>query len=395
MASLSERSDKKRYEKAKKQQQKFRIAAVVFGILLLVTAIVILVNSQINRNYKKYKVLHSIERADSNTVQYKSYNGKILKYSRDGASAMNSKGEIIWNGSYDFKNPVAVTCENYVAIADIGGKEIYVYNGNDSGTRVEVLLPIVQVALANQGVIAVVLEDDTSTLVHLYDPYNTSEPLRVKIPTNTDTDGFPIDIALSKDGQKLVTSYINISSGVIESSLNFYNFDKVGQNNVDRIVGSRPYDKIIVPKIEFLNNNVICAYTENGFSIYSMKQIPQDIFSQTFEEKIKSVCSYGNYIGIILENSVGETGKNQIIIYNLKGKKVLEKEIEYEYDTVTMAEDEVIFSTNTTCNILRFNGTEKFHYSFEQNIEYFMPIMNTEKYFMINDTEIQEIRLAQ
>ena len=480
MESLSERNERKRYEEAKKKQRRNRIIAAIMVVLLAAGVVVYAIDSQINRNYNGYQVEKKFDRKDSNTVKYINYNGRILKYSRDGISELDDSGKVIWTSSYDMKNPFVAYCGNYVAVADIAGKEIYIYNRTNSTDikKIEVVLPIVKIDIAEQGVVAVVLEDTVSNQINIYDPYNISEQLLVSIPTNVETDGFPVDISISNDGERLVTDFINISNGQAQTSINFYNFDEVGKNNINRIVGARDFEQTIVTKTTFLNNETVCAYTENGFSLYSMKEVPKDIYEETFDKAIKSIFSNEEYVGIVLDNNknienynnttntnktktteediektedVVETNDSKeaentkkteekakdttetkadkesatennikkasdvektkteqetkekdntkqeqytLKIYNLKGKKVLDTNIDYKYDMVAMGKDEVIFYSNLECHILRVNGTEKFHYTFDNNIEYFLGSLSKERYYVVDNKEISKIKLT-
>ena len=169
MEGLSERNERKRYEEAKKKQRRNRIIAAIIAVLLAAGVVVCAVDSQINRNYNSYQVEKKFERKDSNTVRYISYDGRILKYSRDGISELDDSGQVVWTSTYDMKNPTAAYCGNYVAVADIGGKEICIYNRTNSTDikKIEVVLPIVKIDIAEQGVVAAVLEDTDSTQINI------------------------------------------------------------------------------------------------------------------------------------------------------------------------------------------------------------------------------------
>jgi hypothetical protein len=90
------------------------------------------------------------------------YNGNILKYSRSGISEIDNEGKSLWNGGYEMKQPQVDTCGDYVLVADVTGKQFYVYNGEDEGTSIETSLPIVSAKVARQGVVAVLLQDTDS-----------------------------------------------------------------------------------------------------------------------------------------------------------------------------------------------------------------------------------------
>ena len=47
----------------------------------------------------------------------------------------------------------------------------------------------------------------------------------------------------------------------------FYNFGDVGQNEDDRIVSGYKYEGVVVPQIQYLDNNRSVALKDNGFTL--------------------------------------------------------------------------------------------------------------------------------
>lgn len=307
---------------------------------------------------------------------------------------ITSDGSVLFNGSYELHNPSADVCGDYAAIADIGGKEIYVYNGKDSGTKVEVALPIVQVHVANQGMIAVLLEDKESNVIQLIDPYSTSKDMILNSRTVIQKHGFPIDIDISEDGTKMVTSYMSIQNGIIQSKVTFYNFREVGQNEVSRIVGMQDYGDEIIGKVEFVNNDTVCIFGEKTYSIFAMKEKPELIEKKEHAKEVRSIFFNEEYMGFVLENQEGDK-KYQVVAYNLTGNKVLDQNVNYKYDTVKLYEDEIIFLSGLECNILKINGVEKLQCAFDQNVSYVIPGSSYNKYFLITDKSINIVKLTE
>lgn len=127
---------------------------------------------------------------------------------------------------------------------------------------------------------------------------------------------------------------------------------------------------------------------ENGFLLYSMKQKQEEIAKITFEETIKSVMTSEKYIGVILEEYSG-ADKYRILIYNLKGKKVLEQDLNFDYDTVQLTNTDIIFSSELYCHIIRLNGKKKFEMIFDQPISAILPCDGNRKYYFISDYSIR------
>ncbi len=48
---------------------------------------------------------------------YKSFGNNVLKYTRDGASYIDNRGENVWTESYEMKTPVVAVNGDYAAIA--------------------------------------------------------------------------------------------------------------------------------------------------------------------------------------------------------------------------------------------------------------------------------------
>lgn len=395
MAKLIQRNNDDRFEREQRKRKAIRNITVCLCSIAIIGMIAYGVNAYIHKTFNNYKVIKTVQREDSNTVKYKSHGNKVVKYSRDGASCFDSSGQIVWNGSYDFKNPSIDTCGDYVAIADIGGTEAIVYNGSNSGISVHTTLPIVQVQVANQGVIALLLEDKDSNVINIYVPVTTGMDLRVTVPTNVQTDGFPIDFAISDDGQRLVTSYMQLNNGVMENKVSFHNFGVVGQSMSNKLAGLRSFGQDIIAKVDFLNNRTVCAYGQNEFTLFKFDEKPTDIKTTiTFDHTIKSTFSNSSYVGFVLEN-FEESSKYIVQVYNLSGNKVLEKGINFDYNTVFLSGKEIVFYKELECYILKLNGELKFQYNFDKNIEYIMPINNYDKYLLIDSINFEYIKLTE
>lgn len=378
-----------------KKRTKLIIGAV--AVLAVVTIAAVMLSRGKSAGYTGIEVISSSQRQDSNTVQYIQYGTNVIKYSRDGASALKPDGTVIWNGSYDMKNPAADVCGEYAAVADIGGKEVYVYNGSDSGTLVETLYPILQMKVASQGVVAVLMEDTDSNIISLYNPYDSANPVIYDVPTNVSTDGFPVSIAISPDGKKLATNYVNVNNGVVESRLTFYNFDEYGKNIIDHIVSGKEYGQELIGKIEYISNDTACVFTEHGFSVFKGTQIPEEQYSVTLEEEIRSVAVGPDYVGLITGNKDAEKdGRYRIRLYSLGSEKtILDTATSFEYETVQANGDELIFMAGSECRIINRRGKEVFSYQFESAVANLYGLEQKNRYLLITDTGLEVIRLTK
>lgn len=384
--------DQRAIHKSNKKKRRHRIFLVVF---FLVSLIVIAITTYLldYKYYEDIKVITTREKLDTNTVQYIKYGKKLLRYSRDGASIIDSKGDMLWNGTYDMKEPKADISGEYIVIGDIGNKTFYVYDESGKYEKIETTLPIIQIKVARQGVVLALLQDKQANKITIYNPYSNSNKILVDFKTSV-KDGYPIDVDISEDGTKIVTSYLSVNNGVADNTVTFYNFSDVGDSVVDRIVGAFLYKQELVPQVKFLNNDMICAFGEKSFTLYSMKEKPKEIYKEEFGEEIQSIFSDENHVGFVFK-SLEEADKNQVKVYNLKGKNVLTEVVGYEFNQVDIYGDDIVFHSDLESNILRLNGTEKFYKTYDRNIQYLIPVNKWNQYYLIDDMNIYKIRLGK
>lgn len=378
------------YNERKKRYRRRRV--MIFAMIMLVAAGlggIYLVNLY-SRTYESYHMINSVPNTEENLAGYLEYGGEVVRYSKDGAVAVDSKGNLLWNGSYEMQDPIADVCKKYIAVADRGGRQVRIYNEEGEAGSFSTLYDITKIQVASQGVTAVLMEEEELIYIQLFD--KEGKNLVEKI-IHVSKDGFPMDIAISEDGKKLATVFLSVNKGQLDSWIVFYNFDEVGQNLVDNLAGAFNYKDIIIPKITFLNNDMVCAFKENGLIIYDMPEIPEFIKEETVEQKIKSVLHNSKYTGLVLEGE--ETDASRLILYDLEGKKVLDKKLDFDYDVIFLSGEEIILHDNITCLILKANGKEKFRGTFTTNISAIYPANYLDRYILVTAGEISDIQLLE
>lgn len=372
-------------------KQKTAIIIIIGMVLVLILGTFAFYQIQ-NRRYTGYQVIRTVKRQDSDSARYISYGSGMLRYSKDGATAIDNAGNLLWDGPYEMKDPIVDICDKYVAVSDRGYKTVQIYDGDGGISTVNVNYPIIKTEVANQGVIAVLMDGTDANYIELYSKDSKDGDPLVAIRTIDEESGYPIDITLSEDGTKLVTSYIAMNNGAIQNKVTCYNFDEVGQNKTWRIVGAYDYGKTLVPNVQFINNNTFCAFGDNKFSIYSMKQIPELVKEEKISSQIKSVFFSEKYIGYVL-NSKDKEDKYEVLLYNLSGKKVLDKKMNFDYNNISLSGDEIIFYSDLYWVIWRVNGKEKLNYTFSNAISYVLPVNNMDKYIIVDSDKLNEVKL--
>ena len=378
------RSLEQSIERHKKRK---RIQLIIACAVVIVVALSIAIYKK-NVSYNQFKVVKSLDTDDGNGNQYVAFSNFFVKYGLDGISYVNGK-ETVWSQAYEMSNPIVDVCGKYVAVADKGGNTIYVFDEQSGRGQINTTYPIVSIEIANQGVVAALLEEDNANYIEAYDKEGT---LLISHKTLLNGNGYPLSFSLSEDGTKMVVSYVCINSGVVESKILFFNFGGVGQNEVDRVVGGVNYKSTVIPTVKFLQNNVAIAVGDNILSIYKMREKPVAQEEIKIKQEIKKLFYNSDYIGLVYENDSGSK-KYKVVVYDTRGNKVMEKSIDMDFKDIKFTGRNILVYDDLNCKIIPFKGKEKFSYTFEQTINTVMPTDKFREYLIITNNKVERIRI--
>lgn len=373
------------------KQLPWKHIAIIAGAVLMVLLFFFLFITL--RHYDEHEIIDSANSKDTAATTYAEFAGNLLKYSNDGALYTDSQGNLIWNQTYEMDNPMVDISEKYVAIADKGGTTIHVMDANGLCGSIDTMKPISQVDVANQGTVAVLLVDKQVGYLKLYDKEGKN---LAEGELHAKNSGYPLDIALSHDGKKLVTSVLDIQDGSIKTTLTFYNFTKSGQKKMDNIMDTKTYKGTVIPMIEFVGNDRMFALTESKMIFFDAGQKIKKKKEIKFESRLRSFFYNEEYYGMIFDN---EDSKHPEKIYCLKiydkwGARIRKKAFEYSYDKAEFMENgEVCLINDNECTIITQKGVIKYHEAWEQTIYKVMPGETFRRYLFLLQGEKTTVKL--
>ncbi len=369
-----------------------KIVAVIVVIIILTGIYMIFVD----RGYNGYEVVEETGVKNASMLDYAPYQNSLLKFSKDGATYVDEKGKAVWNETFAMKMPTADVSGEYAAIADMNGNDVYIFNTQGKVSNTTMPYKVCDIAVASQGEFAVILEDEKVNYINIYD--KNGEQIS-EIQTTIDKSGYPMDMDLSSDGTKLFSTYLYLDGVDVKNGLAAYNFGLVVVNeNADRLMGGYQLEDTLVPKVEFLDNNTICAFGDNQIILYSMREKPSEKARIALKSEVQSVIYNDKYVGIVISNEE-ETKKNEekapyvLELYNTNGRKVMTQKIDFSYENVRMTKDEIVFTGGTECRIYTVKGKLKFSYTFSKNVVDMVPTGYSSRYIVLYDSGSEVVRL--
>lgn len=367
-------------EKIRKHRRKIRRRIFIIAAVCIAVA----VGGNIYFRYKtyySYKVTSTVERSDVAATEFADFNGNVVKYSNDGASYTDFANHLLWNQTYEMQNPRIDVCGTYLVVYDKKGTLLYIMDTTGVLGSMETVRPIEQVHIAQQGTVAVLTKDGSASHIQLYD--KTGKAL-AKGEIHIENSGYPMDIALSDDAQKLAVAMLDVTDGNVKTSVAFYNFGSVGQNEVDNIVGSYSYSGTFIPRIEFVTNDRMLAFGDNLLLVFEGTQKPEETARVTIKQEIKSIFYNETCFGTVMENESAadalmpteadmvsditmdrkqedENGAFRMDVYDHNGKQVMSRNFDLDYDSVEFLNNgEICIYNKEECEIFTLGGTKKF-----------------------------------
>ena len=338
------------------------------------------------KEYKGYEVVQELEISD--VLEYAEVDGALVRCGREGAQAIVKDGTLLWNVTYGtMKNPKFVFCGSVMAVADIGAKQYLISDGTGSTKTFSTPHPIQMVCVAKQGVTAVLMNGEEKDYICLY---SKEGELYAEIETVVAQDGFPLAIALSEDGKKLVTSYMKVERDEPMSSVTFYNFDEVGQNSTRNLVGQVQYSECMVPRVEFWDNDTVLAVGENVMELFSVEEVPKSLHKKEITAEVKSIA-FGDYFCTVTKN---KDGQEVLEAYNKSGEVCMKKVITLPYVGLHTAGDEVVLYSYSGCEVYDIKkGTLIYQGAFENGIRQ-MFVIGGNRYYLVENRLVRVIKLV-
>lgn len=366
-----------------------RVARYCMAVVI-VLAVILLIKIQFdNKIYTEAEVVNTVDKMGTEDSVFLCYQNKILTYSNDGVSTYDAKGNQIWNKTYEMQNPIVKINGEYVAASDYKGSMIYIMNGSGPISEIDTNMPIMNLALSNHGVIAATLQDDDVTWVNLY----ASDGTQIStVKTSMQKSGYPLATTISADNVKLGISYLKAQSGGVNTSVAFYNFGDVGQNNTDHLVSGKDYTDTIIPLLTYVDDENAIAASQTSLMIFKGKEKPALDKTIDFEQEIQGIFYNNKYIGVVFHNTESND-PYRLEVYGMDGNKKYSSIIGFEYENIIFQGDNCIIYADSNVLILRGNGRVKFNGDLGGSISALLTTDSKTKFIVVRGDKIETVKL--
>ena len=368
----------------------FYRAALV--IVLAAAAVVFLALQWRNKVFTDSVILNSTPVTVVQGAKVRKLGSSILLYSKDGMSCLDSKGNALWNQTFEMQTPIVAVCNNVAAIGDYNGRTIYVVNSTGQLGTINTNLPIREICVSESGVVAAVLDDSDVTRIFLYNGNENTETSIVDFKATMDKIGYPVSISLSPSGRLMAISYLYVDSGDMKTSIAFFNFGEVGKNQSGNYMSGYDYLDTIVPYVQFMTDSNAFGISDDRIVFFEGSEKPANTATKFIEEEVQGVYYNESYVGLVFVNQTGESAY-RMDIYDVSGDKIHTLFFDMEYTDIFFNKDQIVIYNDMDCQISNIRGVDKFAGEFEKPVTLLVPTSSVYRYVAVTGSSIDTIEL--
>ncbi len=326
--------EEQQIEKKKVNKKKIIISIIILVIVaVLGTVIGVYLNNDsfrdwIDRNILRKEVMQdnvtTIDLEDSQTANIVAFNRYIGILNKNTFSIYGSSGNEEASLEVQVSNPLFNSSDRFLAIAENGGKKVYIIENRDISWQTEVEGNILQVVVNKNGYVAIVTEDTINkAVIALYTPQG-KQLFNVYLSSTR-----AVDVSISNDNKYLAVAEVDTSGTMIKSSIRVISVEKASSDPT---------------------NSVESTYqSENDKLLTNIK----------YQDRNKLVCMYTDELRVI------EDGQDNLLIDD-SDKTLIAESIELDnYACIVEEQSSGLFTANSKVTIIDTNNKETKEYSAE------------------------------
>lgn len=341
------------------------------------------------RTYSTYRVNWQVQTGSSAEWGYIKMGNGAAVVRKDGISFYGSKGEERWMLPYEMKNPVTVQRGDYLLVYDLQGQSMIVCTCDEQTGMISTSEPISKADISLGGVVAAVLESARSSRICYYQKDGT--PLDIEVQSPLATNGYPLAVSISPQGQQLAVSYYCIENGAGACRVDFYDFEE-GKDKLDRIVSSFSYAETdtYIPIIHYGSDSRAFAVGDNRILFYSAASGGEVTQTEVvIENEIQRVFYNESRLGIVMLSEDGA----KIQVYDMAGKRLADIPQDGVYDNYCFANGEILMYSARSCKLVTMRGRVRFDAEFQNEICGMVPTGKKKSFYLGTMDVLQKITL--
>lgn len=279
----------------------------------------------------------------------------VYECNKNGLIKKSVDGETVWTKGFYIDSPLMEYAGQYIAVADITGKSVYVFDTNGFIREIKESYPIINIDINKEGFLTTIQEKEKQNIIKYY---NNDGIRVVETATRFHEDGYPIDIATSDNVTKMVTGYLKVSNNRLQTIISFFGYEDQHDQKDQNLLGGFTYENALLSELYWIDDNKVLIVMDNAISIYSCETEPKLIKNIKVDSELEFVEVTSEELvvcyGKALEQSELDQS-NKVVVYNHNGEELKRMEYEEPIQFVKASKDN--YFVVTASQIIKYEGT--------------------------------------
>lgn len=286
---------------------------------------------------------------------------EFLLCTKDGVKYYASMGDHKWSDTFNMTSPVMTQEGDYVAVGDMGGKTVRVYDRNGMLYDLQAEGSPVQFGLNESGYLSLITKNGDAYRIRIYNTKGTLLKERVEESKGV----YPLCSDVSDDSRIFAVSYLDTTDiSPIGRVVLFYIDAEESENHTDSMFAAVEKVDEIIPVIGFMKNGVLAAVSD--VNIYGIGSDGGEIWSYPLENTVDQ-AAFGakEYVVLALGDSVANKDgreKGTVCWLDSSGKERASFSTEESVTYLLAAKKGVVVGNGRSYTGVDHGGNQKWQY---------------------------------
>ena len=287
---------------------------------------------------------------------------EFMLCTKDGVKYFTSMGDQKWSDTFNMSSPALVQEGDYLAVGDMGGKTVRVYNKEGILYDLQAEGSPVQFALNESGYLSLITKNENSYRIRIYNAKGSLLKERVEESSGI----YPLSSDVSDDSRVFAVSYMDTTDiSPIGRVLLFYINAEDSEEFTDSMFAAVEKTNEIIPVISYRKNGALAVISD--VAVYGIGSDGSELWSYPLENTIDQ-AAMGNkeYIVLALGDSVADKDgreKGSVCWLDGSGKEKASFETGESVTYLLAAEKGVVIGNDRSYTGVTHSGSESWNYT--------------------------------
>lgn len=312
---------------------------------------------------------------------------EFLLCTKDGVKYFTSMGDQKWNDTFNMSSPTMVREGDYMAVGDMGGKTVRVYNRDGMLYDLQTEGSPMQFALNENGYLSLITKSEKTYRIRIYNEKGALLKERVEESSGI----YPLSSDISDDNRAFAVSYLDSTDiAPIGRVLLFYISAEDSENYTDSMFAAVEKTNEIIPVVSYRKNSTLAAISDQA--VYGIGSDGGEIWSYVLENTIDQ-AALGNkeYIVLALGDSVADKDgreKGTVCWLDGNGKEKAAFETGESVTYLFSGEKGVVIGNDRNYTGVSHSGSESWNYTATADMSDLIPMEKLNRVMVVGKEQV-------